>query len=156
MGQLGPGGGIVWLIGGPSCTSLSAAGKQLAQNDPNYRYLRDHIAIAASCGALFVLLENVPYLVEGDATHSLYSQLLRQAAALGYTRSQEWFLRDHEVGGYTQRRRLFLVWVKSDVAAKCGQWLTVHLPLPVQATIQDALVDRTQVPSVCWLKGVHS
>ena len=29
--------GIVWLIGGPSCTSLSSAGKQLAQNDPNSR-----------------------------------------------------------------------------------------------------------------------
>ena len=88
-----PTDGVVWLIGGPSCNSLSTAGKQLAQNDPNSRYRRDHIAIAAACGALLILLENVPFLVEGDGEHGLYSHLLQQAAALGYTLSQMWFVR---------------------------------------------------------------
>ena len=80
----------------------------------------------------------------------------KQAAALGYVLSQQWFLRDHEVGGYTQRRRVFLVWEKADVASACGPWPTLPSPPPVPAAIQDALVDASQVPSACWLGGRHS
>ena len=144
--------GVTWLIGGPSCTSLSTAGKQLAQNDPNSRYLRDHIAIAATCGALLILLENVPFLVEGDEEHGLYSRLLQQAAALGYTLSQTWFVRDNEVGGHTQRRRVFLVWEKTGVALQCGDWPQVQPPVSVSATILSALVDPDKVPAACWLQ----
>ena len=86
--------GVVWLVGGPSCTSVSSAGKQLAQNDPKSRYLKDHLNIAAACGALLILLENVPYLVDGDSEHGLFSHLLQQATALGYVLSQTWFVHD--------------------------------------------------------------
>ena len=46
-----PKSSVVWVFGGPSCTSLSTAGKQLAGRDPTSRYLFDHIAMAAACGA---------------------------------------------------------------------------------------------------------
>ena len=147
---------IVWLIGGPSCTSLSSAGKQLAQNDPNSRYLKDHINIAAACGALLILLENVPYLVEGDAEHGLFSHLLQQAAALGYVLSQTWFVRDHAVGGFTQRRRVFLVWEKSDVASACGAWPVSLSALPGPKAIQDVLEHPDAIHSSCWLSGTIS
>ena len=76
---------MVWVVGGPSCTSLSTAGKQLAGKDPTSRYLFDHLIMAAACGATLILLENVLPLVEDDSTHGLYTKLLQQAAALGYT-----------------------------------------------------------------------
>ena len=40
-----PKSAVVWVLGGPSCTSLSTAGKQLAGDDPTSRYLFDHIKV---------------------------------------------------------------------------------------------------------------
>ena len=40
-------GARVVVVGGPSCTSLSVAGKREAANDPTSRYLFDHLSIAA-------------------------------------------------------------------------------------------------------------
>ena len=148
--------GIDWLIGGPSCTSLSSAGKQLSQNDPKSRYLKDHINIAAACGALLILLENVPYLVAGDSEHGLDSHLLQQGAALGYVLSQAWFVEDQQVGGFTQRRRVFLVWEKSDVASACGALPISQSVLPKPRAIQDVLEHPEEVHSAsiaCWLSG---
>ena len=72
-----PKSAVVWVPGGPSCTSLSTAGKQLAGDDLTSRYLFDHICMAAAFGASLILLENILYLVEGDSVHGLYTQLLQ-------------------------------------------------------------------------------
>ena len=93
--------------------------------------------------------------MEGDEKHGLYSHLLhvQQAAALGYTLSKTWFVRDNEVGGHTQRRRVFLVWEKADVALQCGDWPQGQPPVSASATMLNALVEPDKVPSACWLQG---
>ena len=97
------------FCGGPSCTSLSTAGKQLAGRDPTSRYLFDHLKAAAHFAALLVLLENVAWLVDGDEDHGLFSQLKLLAGELGYVLTKVWRLRDCEVSGFTQRERVFLL-----------------------------------------------
>ena len=103
-----PQAAVVWVLGGPSCTSLSTAGKQLAGKDPTSRYLFDHLVISAALGASLILLENVLYLVEGDIIYGLYSQLVQQAAALGYVLVQQLKVEESRMGGSTQRARVFL------------------------------------------------
>ena len=150
-----PKSAVVWVFGGPSCTSLSAAGKQLAGKDPTSRYLFDHLTIAAACGASLILLENVLFLLEGDAQHGLYSQLLQQAAALGYILVQQWKIVDSSVGGSTQRARLFLIWEKQSVHNKLPPWGdTVSDPLPGLAKpISASLWPESQLPDTVWLTG---
>ena len=89
--------GIVWLIGGPSCTSLSSAGRQLAYNDPKSRYLKDHINIAAACGALLILLENVPSLRVIQSMVSIH---------IVYNKQQHWAMCCHKRDLFTIRRLL--------------------------------------------------
>ena len=68
-----------------------------------------------------------------------------QAAALGYVLSQTWFVQDHAVGGFTQRRRVFLVWEKSDVASACGAWPVSLSALPGPNAIKDVLEHHDEV-----------
>jgi site-specific DNA-cytosine methylase len=151
-----PKSAVVWVLGGPSCTSLSTAGKQLAGDDPTSRYLFDHIFMAAAFGASLILLENVLYLVEGDSVHGLYTQLLQQAAALGYVLVQQWKVEDAKVGGSTQRARLFLIWEKKSIHEKLPQWHSTvcdpvgQLPAPISAS----LLPVHLLPPSVWLQGV--
>ena len=96
---------VVWVLGGPSCTSLSTAGNQLAGKDPTSRYLFGHLVIAAALGASLILLENVLYLVEGDNIHGLYLKLVQQAAALVYVLVQQLKVKDSRVRGSTQHAK---------------------------------------------------
>jgi site-specific DNA-cytosine methylase len=150
-----PKSSVVWVFGGPSCTSLSTAGKQLAGKDPTSRYLFDHLAMAAAFGASLILLENVLPLVETDSEHTLYTQLLQQAAALGYVLVQEWKLEDAQHGGFTQRARVFLIWEKSALHVQLPSWQqTVTLPPALSASkIADALLPLTDLPETVWLEG---
>ena len=83
-------------------SSMQAAGSKL----PHLEITSDHLTITAACGASLILLENVLFLLEGDAQHGLYSQLVQQAAALGYILVQQWKIVDSSVGGSTQRATL--------------------------------------------------
>ena len=154
-----PRSAVVWVLGGPrpSCTSLSAAGKQLVGKDPTSRYLFDHITIAAACGASLILLENVLFLLEGYAQHGLYSQLLQQAAALEYVLVQQWKLEDSKVGGSTQRARLFLIWEEQSVHDKLPPWshtCTVSDPVAkASRPISASLWPQSQLPESAWLSG---
>ena len=67
--------------------------------------------------------------------------------------SQTWFVKDQSVGGFTQRRRVFLVWEKSDVALACGAWPVSQSALPEPKTIQDVLERPEDVHSAFWLSG---
>ena len=61
-------------------SSMQAAGSKL----PHLEITSDHLTITAACGASLILLENVLFLLEGDAQHDLHSQLVQLAAALSY------------------------------------------------------------------------
>ena len=61
-------------------SSMQAAGSKL----PHLKITFDHLTITAACGASLILLENVLFLLEGDAQHDLHSQLVQLAAALSY------------------------------------------------------------------------
>ena len=64
---------MVWVVGGPSGTSLSTAGLQLAGYDPTSRYLSEHLVLASAGGATLILLENVLHLVEDNSTLGLFT-----------------------------------------------------------------------------------
>ena len=105
--------------------------------------------------ATLILLENVLPLVEEDATHGLYSKLLQQAAALGYTLVQRWKLEDSKSGGHTQRARVFLVWEKAVVTAQLPQWQdsVPEIPVTQQQSIASALLPVEALPESVWLHG---
>jgi site-specific DNA-cytosine methylase len=150
-----PKGCIIILVGAPPCTSVSVAGKGLASKDPTSLHLSHHIEIAEFFCADFVLLENVPQLVRGDAEHGLYSNLLAITHAAGFAVLDLLFLRDSCFGGSTQRERIFLLLESSRAAALLRAWVTPDLarfhrePSPLSSI----LMDISQLPDSVHLPG---
>ena len=92
--------------------------------------------------------------MEGDSVYGLYTQLL-QAAALGYVLVQPWKVEDSQVGGSTQRTRLFLIWAKKSIHDKLSQWnSTVCDPVgQLPAPISSSLLPVHQLSQSVWLQG---
>lgn len=144
--------GYTILVGGPSCTSLSTAGKQLAGEDPTSRYLFDHLRTAAYVSALLVLLENVCWLVDGDEEHGLFTQLKLLASALGYTLTAVWRVKDCLVGGFTQRERVFLLFEKSTLVSILPVIQTEKSERVAQRAMAEVLLSAAQTPPEAWLQ----
>ena len=142
----------VVVMGGPSCVSLSTAGKQLAGRDPTSRYLFDHLLLGAFFAALLILLENVPWLIDGDEIHGLFTKLTQLGLSLGYTLTKVWRTSDYEVGGFTQRERVFLLFERTVNL----QFLPASVPEAVKASTQramsDVLLPASRTPQTAWLE----
>ena len=139
------------FVGGPSCTSLSSAGKRLAGLDPTSRYLFDHLKAAAYFAALLVLLENVPWLVDGDEEHGLFTQLKLLASALGYVLTKIWRVRDCEVAGFTQRERVFLLFERIHLVALLPAVADIELGVAKQRQMSEVLLNADETPASSWL-----
>jgi site-specific DNA-cytosine methylase len=148
--------GIVIVVGGPSCTSLSIAGKRDAAKDPTSRYLIDHITVSSFLKASIIMLENVLWLVEGDEEHGLFTALCEHAKSEGYILLHVWRLSDSECGGFTSRKRVFLVWERAASARALPEWPKLDdSPLPPRA-ITEILMPAVAVPAEAWLlEGVR-
>ena len=139
------------FCGGPSCTSLSTAGKQLAGRDPTSRYLFDHLKAAAHFAALLVLLENVAWRVDGDEEHGLFSQFKLLAGALGYVLTKVWRLRDCEVSGFTQRERVFLLFEQVHLVPLLPAVADVVDEPGKQRQMSEVLLNAAETPVEAWL-----
>ena len=111
--------------------------------------------MATACRASLILLENILPLVENISEHTLHSQLLQQAAALGYVLVQQWKLEDAQCGGFTQRARVFLIWEKCSLNEQLSSWQqTVTIAPTISASkIAYALLPLLTLPESVWLDG---
>ena len=102
-----------------------------------------------------ILLENVLYLVGGDSVHGIYSQLVQQAAALGYVLVQQLKVEDSTVGGSTQRARVFLIWEKKSLNSKLPAWEATVKPLLGldQRSLSASLLPVQSLPDSVWITG---
>ena len=68
-----PDDAFIIIVGGPPCTTVSAAGKQLGAADPRSTCINVFLEIAVFFGAQMALMENVPQLIKDDDRHGLFS-----------------------------------------------------------------------------------
>ena len=108
--------GVDVLTGGPSCVTLSSAGKMLMQKDERSDQLLDSIKLAVYLGSRAILLENVANLLDLDEEHGLLSAADDEAGRAGYTRVAIRKLKHSECGGGSQRVRVFPTWVRDEVS----------------------------------------
>ena len=141
----------IGVVGGPSCISLSSAGKQRAGNDPSSRYLFLHLQIAAHFSAAFILLENVCYLVDGDKEHGLFSQLCAMATSLGFTLVHIWRGTDCTLGGFTQRSRVVIFWERTAISQLLPSWVPEPTPPAPHRSMDQVLLPSHSVPVSAWL-----
>ena len=135
-----PAEALVIVVGGPSCVSLSKAGKQGFASDPSSKHISNTLRVAAFFKASFVVIENVPELLELDSIHGLRSAALAEAASFGLLSVGHQLLRDSEVGGFTQRRRFFDFFESTSVSARLPPWQPLSLPTSLPADLPSILL----------------
>jgi hypothetical protein len=150
-----PSDAVVIVADGSSCSSLSAPAKRQACQGPSSRHLADALELATFFRADFIILEEVPDLIRNDESHGLFSALRTQAESLLFCLADPLFLHDSELGGFTQRERVFLLFesVRASLLLPC--WLPVGRPPdPALAScLKDILLDASELPSDLILPG---
>ena len=143
---------LIVVVGGPPCTTVSSAGKQLGAKDARSACLTGFIEIAAFFQASMALMENVDQLVSNDHIHGLYSAIIGRAEESGLHHLGTFTLVDAGCGGFSQRSRS---WLQFEIAS-----LTMMLPLwsPPQASgppalLNNVLLSPELVPERYWLTG---
>ena len=104
------------VTGGPSCVTLSTAGKMQMASDPRSGQLMDTAELAIFLRARALLLENVYNLVDLDSEHALLSTVTARLRQENYSQVHVWKLRHDYCGGGSQRPRVFIFWLE-DAAA---------------------------------------
>jgi hypothetical protein len=117
-----PANALIVVVGGPSCVSLSSAGRQQFGQDPSSLHIRHTIEVAAFFQASFAMIENVPELLELDHLHGLRSDVHNLALSHDLIPVGHVVFRDSEAGGFTQRRRFFDFFESKDVADALPAW----------------------------------
>lgn len=96
------------IIGGPSCKPFSASNRHTRLEDhPDSDLIVQYMRIVEKLGPKVFAIENVPAVV--TASDGLYYRAIAdKAQELGYELDYR-IVQDNEVGGYTVRKRVFLV-----------------------------------------------
>ena len=107
------------VVGGPPCTALSLAGKQQYHRDGSSQHILVLAEYAVAVGADVLILENVPSLLDVDAKQ-LRDGLLQTAGQGDLALRDVWRLRDADLGGHTQRERVFFFFAKREPTSLTG------------------------------------
>jgi len=135
-----PAEAIVVLVGGPSCVSLSSAGRQRFGKDRSSDHLRHTIEVAGFFKASFVILENVPEFFELDHQHGLRTAVVQLAASFKLNAVGSHMFRDSEAGGFTQRRRFFDFFEAAAVTEALPAWKSPVMPLTAPHSLAEVLL----------------
>ena len=142
----------VIVVGGPPCTALSEAGKQRFDADASTDLLAEMMEYAAVVQADLVILENVVQLVDHPKGEALRTRIMQKAQEAHLTLTEVMRLLDAEVGGNSQRRRVFLWFASTWLRDMLGQWPSMAHDRSKPGCIEDALrADRDVDESVSVL-----
>ena len=141
------------VTSGPSCCPFSMSGKRLGAVDPRSSQGMETAMLAVHLAALVLVMENVCDLVDGDHRHKVLSSINDYLQQNGYVLSGILRLKDCEIGGFSQRERVFLIW---ELAVMCASLPRMCETLPAQAhrpCLLDILDPYSEVESLA-VRGV--
>ena len=144
---------FVALFGGPVCASLSTGGKRQEAKDPRSAQFEQTVQMAAVLNVDFLLIENVPALVERDEQHQLFTRLVEVADKADFVLAQILRMRDSEFGGYTQRERVMVLFRQRAVHAVLPPPPPLTVPGYQGQRISELFEPVSDIPAQCWLRG---
>ena len=97
------------VTGGPSCCPFSISGKRMRDRDSRSTQGMDTAVLACLLGAAVLIIENVSDLVTGDKVHHIMSDMIAFMLSKRRAIAGIWDFLHSDVGGCTNRRRVFPV-----------------------------------------------
>ena len=97
------------LMGGPPCTPYSKAGRKEDLNDPRSREMQQMVHVTRILQSPLVIIENVLPFLQSDSWRLLQTSF----KSIGYSLVHEERLKHSNLGGATNRKRVF-VWFQKD------------------------------------------
>jgi site-specific DNA-cytosine methylase len=147
-----PSDAFIVVVGGPPCTALSRAGKQLMQHDYQSSYIAATIELALYFGAMMVLIENVPELVTLDSVHQLLSNASSRALEGGLEQVGTFQLRDIDCGGLSQREHVWIQYEHHFLSHALPPWSPPRASCS-PSRLTEALIPSELVPHSMWMEG---
>lgn len=119
------------VIGGPSCKAFSNANRSTTRllDHPDYFLVKEYIRIVKETGTNVFVIENVPEFItanEGKLLESVLSELNDYESTVN-------IICDSDVGGYTGRKRVFII------GSKIGKISLPKVKLLPRKTVKEAL-----------------
>lgn len=127
-------GPIDCLFGGPSCQGFSVIGRQ-NPDDPRNTLVGEFARVAIALRPRWFVLENVPGLVSSKYEATLEA-LYEKLKGAGYKVADPWLLNASDHGVPQERKRVFIVGARSDVALP-----QEPKAIETKVTVSDALDD---------------
>ena len=103
------GGRALLVVAGIACQPFSRAGRMLGSRDKRAFQALKVLEAAIALHASYILLENVPGLVDNNDAHGVFSIICYRYASAGYEMCQVLRLNHSECAGGTIRERIFIL-----------------------------------------------
>ena len=129
------------------------SGKRLGAVDPRSSQGMETAMLAVLLAALVLVMENVCDLVDGDHRHKVLSSINDYLQQNGYVLSGVLRLKDCEIGGFSQRERVFVIWELETMCASLPRLLEAQ-PIHTNRPCLLSILDPFSVVKALAIRGV--